>query len=203
MTTLPGDIGTGLAQRIPPRVYLLAIPVVIALMALILFAMGRTPICTCGYVKLWHGVVYSSENSQHIFDWYSFTHIEHGFALYALGWLLLPKAPVAARLALAVLVEGVWEITENSEFIIERYRAGTISLDYFGDSIVNSIADVVTMMFGFTLAYLLPIWSVVALVVAIELTLLYVIRDNLTLNVVMLLHSIPAVKAWQAGLAPP
>src|SRR5262245_66558620 len=105
MTPLPGDLGTSrLERRIPPRAYLLAIPVLLALLALILFAMGRTPICSCGYVKLWHGVVHSAENSQHIFDWYSLTHVVHGFILYALSWLALRKAPLAARLALAVLI---------------------------------------------------------------------------------------------------
>jgi Protein of unknown function (DUF2585) len=183
--------------RIPPRAFLLAVPAIIALQTILLLAMGRVPICECGTVKLWHGATYSSENSQHIFDWYSFTHLEHGLGLYFFVWLLMPRAPLGLRLAVAVLIEAGWEVLENSNVIIERYRAATISLDYYGDSIVNSVADTVTMIFGFLLAARLPVWGSITLAVAMEVALAWLIRDNLTLNVIMLLHSFEGIKAWQ------
>jgi hypothetical protein len=188
-----------LAPATSSRAFLLAVPAILALQALVLWAMGRVPICACGYVKLWHGVVHSSENSQHIFDWYSFTHIVHGFALYFLIWLALPRAPFAPQLALGVLLEAAWEIIENTDVIINRYRAETISLDYFGDSIINSVADTAIMIFGFMLASWLPTWSTLALAIVIEVALSYLIRDNLTLNVIMLVFPFEAIKTWQAA----
>jgi len=162
--------------------------------------MGRVPICTCGTVKIWHGVVFSSENSQHLTDWYSFTHIVHGFVFYGLLWLVGRRWPVGVRLLAATVVEGAWEILENTNMVIERYREVTISLDYFGDSVINSAADIVMMAVGFVIAMRVPAWASVAIVLALELFLLVAIRDNLTLNLLMLLAPVDAVREWQSGL---
>lgn len=164
-----------------------------------LLALGRSPICPCGTVRLWHGTVQSAENSQQLLDWYSLTHLVHGLLFYMAGAFLLRRWPVQRRLIAAVSAEAAWEILENSPIIIDRYRAVTMAWGYAGDSTVNSLSDIGCMSLGFVLAWRLPWRASILLGAGCELLALLVIRDNLALNVLMLVWPIEAVRVWQAG----
>lgn len=164
-----------------------------------LLAMGRVPICTCGYVKLWHGETMSSENSQHLMDWYTPSHLLHGLLFYGFFWLVAHRIAFGWRLVIATLLECAWEITENTDAVIQRYREVTISLDYFGDSVINSVFDILTMILGFWLARRIPVWASVAIVIGFEALTAVIIRDGLGLNILMLLYPLEPVMEWQGG----
>ena len=185
-------------MRIARRHWLMALALAAA-MALILLWMGRPPICTCGTIKLWTGAVQSADNSQHIADWYTPSHMIHGFLFYGIGWLFLRRNPAGDRFLGAVAIEAAWELVENSQYIIDRYREATMALGYNGDSVLNSLADLGWMILGYLLARRLPVWATVAIAIFFELLTLWTIRDNLALNLLMLVAPIDAVRVWQAG----
>jgi len=171
-------------------------------LGLIEYYVGRLLICKCGYVSLWYNNANGPGDSQHLFDWYSLSHIIHGIVFFAILSLLFKKMPLRTKLIMAVIIECAWEGLENSPMIINRYRTATISLDYYGDSIINSIFDMFSMILGFILAFKLKKWHIIALVIFIELFTLYMIRDNLTLNIINLIYPIELIKNWQSA-APP
>jgi hypothetical protein len=173
--------------------------IIVAIAAALLPAMGRNPICTCGTVDLWVGSRDSPRTSQMLADWYSFSHIVHGLLFYAGLWLVARRWPVEWRFLAALLIEASWEVIENTPFVIGRYRETTAALGYTGDSVVNSLSDIAMMAIGFLVARKLPLWATVGLLFVLELVPLFVIRDNLTLNIWMLLWPTDAVLNWQAG----
>ena len=197
---------TSAMTRLRPHRTAILVSLAIAVIAIaILLAMGRPPICTCGTIEIWHGQVQSAGNSQHIADWYAPSHFTHGLIMAGVAWLLWSKWKVfGGRLArwalpIAVAVESLWEISENTPAVIDRYREATAAFGYTGDSVLNSAADIGWMVLGFLLALRLPARASVALGLFLELLALWAIRDNLTLNVVMLLYPIDAIRGWQAA----
>jgi hypothetical protein len=188
-----------LPQTLLSRKSLAAVLAIITVTALTLWLMGRVPICKCGYVKMWEGVVASAGNSQHLSDWYTPSHVIHGFIFYGVLWLVARHWSLGTRLAVATLVEAAWEIFENTPFIINRYREATISLDYYGDSVLNSVSDILMMVLGFWAASRLPVWVTVAIAIILEIFVGWMIRDNLTLNIIMLLWPLDAIRQWQMG----
>jgi hypothetical protein len=172
---------------------------IVAVQAAVVLAMGHPVICTCGYVSLWHGNIADAGNSQHLTDWYTFSHLIHGMIFYGVLSIVARRLSVGQRLAIAVAIEAAWEIVENTPFLMERYRQSALAEGYFGDSVLNSISDTVAMAAGFTVARFLPWWATVALAIGFELFTAYAIRDNLTLNIIQLLSPNAALSRWQTG----
>lgn len=181
------------------RHILIALTIFVAT-AIALSAMGRIGWCKCGGTFLWSGDIVSTHNSQHLFDPYSFTHVLHGIALYGIVWLFVgSRTTPATRATIALALEAAWEVFENTSFVIERYREATISLDYYGDSVLNSLSDIAASVIGIALAMTVPIWASIALFVIVEVTLLLWVRDSLVLNIIMLAFPLEALKEWQMG----
>ena len=172
---------------------------IVATAAALELAMSRHPICTCGSVDLWVAARDSPRTSQMLADWYSLSHIVHGLLFYALLRLVARRWPVERRFLAALLIEASWEVVENTPMVIDRYRQTATALGYNGDSVLNSVSDVLMMCVGFLVARKLPVWASIALVVVLEIVPLFVIRDNLTLNILNLIAPNAAVTAWQAG----
>ena len=181
-----------------PRKAAAAAIAIIVIAAAAELAMGRQPLCTCGSVELWVGLRDSPKTRQMLADWYSLSHVVHGLIFYAGLWLLFRRWTVAQRFVAAMLIEASWEVIENTPMVIDRYRQTAAALGYNGDSVVNSMSDVLMMALGFLAARKLPVWAALLLVAILELAPLFVIRDNLTLNVWNLLMPNPAIQAWQA-----
>lgn len=182
------------------KITYLVVLLIILFQIIVLRYQGHIWICECGDIKLWHGAINSNEDSQHIIDWYTFSHVIHGFVFY---WLLKKftknKYSFGLYFLLSIALEVGWEILENSPIIINRYRE-TASLMYFGDSILNSVSDVAAMALGFFLASRIKVYLSVLIIIILELFVLYFIRDNLTLNIIMLLHPLESIKNWQLGI---
>jgi len=181
------------------------VTVIITLVGLVwLWLAGRNLICPCGTVKLWDGWPAPGESSQHLLDWYTLSHVIHGFLFYGLLSLVARRLSFGWRLALATAIEVAWEIVENSASVIEHYRSNTVSVDYNGDSVVNSLVDILVMWLGFVLARYLPIWASIILIILFEIVALLAVRDGLILNVLSFVAPMDWIVEWQAGAyAPP
>lgn len=179
------------------RKTVIAFVAIIAVSAIILSLQGRVWWCQAGDLVPWSWDIWTTHNSQHLIDPYAFTHVLHGVLEFWLLGLIFGRVPMAWRFVMAVMIEATWEIAENSSYIIERYRTVTLSLDYFGDSIINSLADIVCCAAGFGLARRLGFLRSLIFFIATEVILILWIRDSLVINIIMLIYPIEGLKAWQ------
>ncbi len=180
------------------HLFFLAI-VLLALQAVALYVLGQPAICECGYIKFWEGIVRSAGTSQHLTDWYTYSHIIHGILFYALYSLLFPRLPITTRFLLAIGTEVTWETVENTTMVIDKYREQALAQGYVGDSIINSLCDTLVMVIGFLTAWRLPVRASVTAVLFFELFVGYSIRDNLTLNILNFIYIFPFIDTWQQG----
>lgn len=177
---------------------LIAAGLLIAVQAGILLFLGQPLVCTCGYIKFWEGAVFSIGNSQHLTDWYTFSHLIHGFLFYLAVWAVFPRMPVAQRFAIALGIEVGWEVMENTPWVIDHYREQALAAGYMGDSIINSVSDTLAMILGFVLAWRLPVWVTLAVAAAIEVGVGYAIHDGFILNVLNFIHPFDFIREWQS-----
>ncbi len=184
-------------KRISLRTYILIGILLVALQALVLYLMGQPAICQCGYIKFWHGVILSGENSQQLTDWYTFSHFAHGFIFYFLLSVFLPRVPLGLRLLIAIGIEVGWEVLENTPMVINHYRQQALAQGYMGDSIVNSVVDTLAVVAGFLLSRKLLVLYIVIIAVAMEAFTIYMVRDGLTFNVINLIYPLEFLQDWQ------
>lgn len=181
---------------------IVAIVLVLLLVIVLLRAEGRMFLCDCGHLAVWTADTCSSQTSQQLFDPYSFTHVLHGFLFFWLIALLFRRMNSSRQVVLAVLLEGAWEVFENTRFVIDKYRTETAALGYQGDTIVNSLGDVACALGGFVLARKLGLrWSLIFFVV-VEVVLIVWIHDSLLLQILMLVRPVEAIKLWQMCVQP-
>ena len=184
------------------RVYIIVVLSIISVQAITLYLFGQPPICTCGYIKLWEPDVMSSGNSQHLTDWYTFSHIIHGFLFFWLFSAIFRKKPLWAILLSALLLEAGWEIAENTPFVINAYREQALAQGYVGDSVINSVFDTLSALLGFIIAKKLPVKTVLGIMLVLEMVVGYLIHDNLTLNVLNFVYKNKTITEWQMSPAP-
>jgi Protein of unknown function (DUF2585) len=186
-------------RSLPRLAYLGAGATILALAGALELAMGRKIWGVSGQRGIWSGDINSPHNSQYLTDPYSFSHLTHGILLYGITWPFARKVSRPGRALMALALEATWEVFENTNMVIERYRAATISLHYYGDSVMNSMCDILTCMAGFALAAILPTRVTIVAVLVLEIGLALWIRDSLLLNIVMLIHPLATIRAWQSA----
>src|SRR5829696_6161287 len=185
-------------MRTKPRLLQVAATgLVLLLMIVLLRVQGRLFVCACGYFELWTSDTCSSNNSQQLFDPYSFTHLLHGFLFFWLIALLCQRLTTGWQLWLALLFESAWEVFENTSFVINKYRTETAALGYQGDTIVNSLGDLSCALIGFVIARQLGIRRSLIVFLLVELVLILWIHDSLLLQILMLVQPVEAIKLWQ------